>query len=39
MSLVIHKFGWFNMEVHPLNSRRMLGAALMVGGITLIARF
>lgn len=39
MSLVIDKFGWFGMEVHPLNIWRMLGAALMVGGITLIAKF
>jgi transporter family-2 protein len=39
MSLVIDKFGWFGMEVHPLNGCRMLGAALMVGGITLIAKF
>ena len=39
MSLVIDKFGWFGMDVHPLNGWRMLGAALMVGGIALIARF
>ena len=39
MSLVIDKFGWFGMEVHPLNGWRMLGAGLMVGGIALIAKF
>ena len=39
MSLAIDKFGWFGMEVHPLNGWRMLGATLMVGGIALIARF
>jgi bacterial/archaeal transporter family-2 protein len=39
MSLVIDKFGWFGIEVHPINGWRMLGAALMVGGITLIAKF
>jgi bacterial/archaeal transporter family-2 protein len=39
MSLAIDKFGWFGMEVHPLNGWRMFGAALMVGGITLIAKF
>jgi transporter family-2 protein len=39
MSLAIDKFGWFGMEVHPLNGWRMLGAALMVSGITLIAKF
>jgi uncharacterized membrane protein YdcZ (DUF606 family) len=31
--------GQFGMDVHPLNGWRMLGAALMVGGIALIARF
>jgi bacterial/archaeal transporter family-2 protein len=39
MSLVIDRFGWFGMDVHPLNGRRMLGAVLMVSGITLIAKF
>ena len=39
MSLAIDKFGWFGMEMHPLNGWRMLGAALMVGGIALIAKF
>jgi transporter family-2 protein len=39
MSLVIDKFGWFGMNVHPLSGWRMLGAALMVSGITLIAKF
>ncbi len=39
MSLAIDKFGWFGMEVHPLSGWRMLGAALMVGGIALIAKF
>jgi bacterial/archaeal transporter family-2 protein len=27
MSLPIDKFGWFGMEVHPLNGWRMLGVA------------
>lgn len=39
MSLAIDKFGWFGMEVHPLNGWRMLGAALMVGGVALISKF
>src|ERR1700690_1977994 len=39
MPLAIDKFGWFGMEIHPLTGWRILGAALMVGGITLIARF
>jgi bacterial/archaeal transporter family-2 protein len=39
MSLAIDKFGWFGMDVHPLNGWRILGAALMVSGIALIAKF
>jgi bacterial/archaeal transporter family-2 protein len=39
MSLVIDKFGWFGMEVHPLSGGRMFGAAFMVGGIALIAKY
>jgi transporter family-2 protein len=39
MSLAIDRFGWFGMDVHPLNSWRILGAALMVGGVALIAKF
>jgi bacterial/archaeal transporter family-2 protein len=39
MSLLIDKFGWFGIDVRPFAGWRMLGAALMVGGITLIARF
>lgn len=39
MSLVIDKFGWFGMEVHPLSVPRILGAGLMVAGIALISAF
>jgi transporter family-2 protein len=39
MSLVIDKFGMFGMDQHPLNAWRMLGAALMVVGVTLITKF
>ena len=39
MSLLIDKYGWFGAEVHPLGGMRMLGAALMVAGIGLIATF
>jgi bacterial/archaeal transporter family-2 protein len=38
-SLLIDKFGWFGMEVHPLGGWRMLGAVLMVAGIALISIF
>jgi bacterial/archaeal transporter family-2 protein len=38
-SLAIDHFGWFRMQPHPLNAGRMIGGVLLVGGITLIARF
>jgi bacterial/archaeal transporter family-2 protein len=39
MSLVIDKFGLFGINTHALTAGRMLGAALMIGGITLISCF
>jgi bacterial/archaeal transporter family-2 protein len=39
MSIAIDHFGWFGMNVHPLSGWRVLGAALMVGGVALITRF
>jgi transporter family-2 protein len=39
MSLVIDHFGLFRMDHHPLNMWRVLGGLLMVGGVTLIAKF
>ena len=38
-SLAIDHFGWFRMEHHPLNIWRALGGVLLVGGVTLIAKF
>lgn len=38
-SIVIDHFGLFRMDVHPLNIGRILGGLLLVGGITLIAKF
>src|ERR1700684_341937 len=38
-SLVIDRFGWFRMQPHPLNAGRIIGAVLLVGGISLIAKF
>ena len=38
-SIAIDHFGLFNMPVHSINVWRALGGALMVAGITLIARF
>lgn len=39
MSLAIDHFGWFRMEQHPMNVWRALGGILLVGGISLIAKF
>jgi transporter family-2 protein len=39
MSLVIDQFGLFGIEQHSLNIWRILGGALMTGGIVLIALF
>ncbi len=39
MSLVIDKYGWFGMDVHPLSGGRIAGAVLMVAGIALISKF
>ena len=39
MSLAIDHFGWFGINTHALNGWRALGAALMVAGIALVARF
>jgi transporter family-2 protein len=39
MSLAVDQFGWFGIEPHSLNLWRVLGGALMVAGIALIAMF
>lgn len=39
MSLVTDQFGMFGMEVHALNLWRIIGGALMMAGIALIAIF
>ena len=38
-SLMIDHFGWFRMQSHPLNAGRIIGGLLLVGGISLIAKF
>ena len=38
-SLVLDHYGWFHMPVHAINLWRILGALLMVGGVTLIAKY
>jgi transporter family-2 protein len=38
-SLLVDHFGWFRMQPHPLNIGRIVGGVLLVGGISLIAKF
>ncbi len=38
-SLAIDHFGLFRMDHHPLNLWRALGGLLLIGGVTLIAKF
>jgi transporter family-2 protein len=38
-SLAIDHFGLLRMEQHSMNPMRFLGAALMIGGVTLISKF
>ncbi len=38
-SLAIDHYGFLNMPVHPINVWRLVGAVLMVAGVSLIARF
>ena len=39
MSLAVDHFGWFGIEQHGINLWRVVGGALMVAGIALIAIF
>ncbi len=38
-SLAIDQFGIANMPAHPISVLRIVGAVLMIGGVTLIAKF
>jgi transporter family-2 protein len=38
-SLVLDHFGWLGYQVHPVNSLRMLGVILLIGGVVLIRLF
>ncbi|WP_338665137.1 DMT family transporter [Pararoseomonas sp. SCSIO 73927] len=38
-SLVLDHFGLLGFEVHPASALRLLGGALMVAGVVLVARF
>jgi len=37
-SLLIDHFGWVGFAIHPVNPLRILGAALVVGGVVLVQR-
>ena len=39
MSLIIDKYGWFGVQVHPLSMARFAGAAFMVVGVYLISKY
>ncbi|WP_336489461.1 DMT family transporter [Methylobacterium nigriterrae] len=38
-SVLLDHFGWLGFEVHAANVWRLLGAALMIIGVALVARF
>lgn len=38
-SIVLDHFGWVGFEVHPVSLWRILGGALMIGGVILVAMF
>ena len=37
-SLLVDHFGWFRMDVQPVNLTKLTGAVLLVGGVVLITR-
>ncbi len=39
LSLVVDHFGWFRMAHDLVNGWRILGGLLLVGGVSLIAKF
>jgi|SRR6185437_4430503 len=39
MSLLLDHYGWFHLPVHEINLWRVLGAVLMISGISLIAKY
>src|SRR5205823_4851314 len=38
-SVILDHFGWLSFEVHPASWPRIAGCALMILGLTLIAKF
>lgn len=39
MALAIDHFGWFHVPVHELNGPRLIGIALMLGGVFVIKKY
>jgi len=39
MSLALDHFGWFGLEVHPMNIGRAIGGLCLIAGIFLISKF
>jgi transporter family-2 protein len=39
MSLLIDHFGWLRVDQHPITAGRVIGGALMIGGVALITSF
>ena len=39
MSLLLDQFGWAGFRLHPASPARLAGAALMVAGLWLVARY
>lgn len=37
-SLVVDHFGWFRMDVHPVNLTKIGGLLLLIGGVFLITK-
>lgn len=37
-SLVVDHFGWFRMDVHPVNITKLGGLVLLIGGVFLITK-
>jgi transporter family-2 protein len=37
-SLLLDHYGWFHVPAHAINAWRVLGAALMIGGVVLITK-
>src|SRR5664279_1864352 len=39
MALVLDNYGWLGFQRHPINTMRLVGAALMIAGVVLVRRF